>query len=189
VGTERAAWLERRFGAVIEIHPFDLHPEYPPEGIDREERLRRFPPGAQEHVRQMIVESGLPEPNPPAVIPNTMPALALTAYAGAQQGGAKPLHDLLFRRYWVDGHDVSQDGVLLGAAEQVGLDRAAAVDVLTDPYWAEVVRGETVQAQAMGAGGVPAWVIDGRVLIPGAQPHELFERVLDKLGHAPASGS
>jgi len=27
------------------------------------------------------------------------------------------------------------------------------------------------------------------VLIPGAQPHELFERVLDKLGHAPASGS
>jgi predicted DsbA family dithiol-disulfide isomerase len=35
----------------------------------------------------------------------------------------------------------------------------------------------------MGAGGVPAWVIDERVLIPGAQPHELFERVLVKLGY------
>jgi predicted DsbA family dithiol-disulfide isomerase len=174
---------------VIEIHPFDLHPEYPPEGVDRAERLKRYPPGAQDGVRALIAESGLAEPNPPAVVPNTMPALALTAYAGAQQGGAKPLHDELFRRYWVDGQDVSQEGVLLDAAEAVGLDRAAAVDVLTDPYWVEVVRGETVQVQAMGAGGVPAWVVDGRVLIPGAQPHELFERVLEKLGHEPASES
>ena len=170
---------------MIEIHPFDLHPEYPAEGIDREERYRRFPAAAQESVRQMIVESGLPDPNPPALIPNTMPALALTAYAGAQQGGAKPLHDELFRRYWVEGQNVSQEDVLLDAAAAVGLDRAAAVDVLTDPYWVEVVQGETVQVQAMGAGGVPAWVIDGRVMIPGAQPHELFERVLEKLGHKP----
>ena len=155
----------------------------------REQWLRRYPPGAQENVRRMIVESGLPEPNPPAVIPNTMPALVLTAYAGAQQGGAKPLHDLLFRRYWVDGQDVSQEGVLLVAAEEVGLDRAAAVEAIADPYWAEVVRGETVQAQEMGAGGVPAWVVDGRVLIPGAQPHELFERVLEKLGHSGTSAA
>ena len=30
---ERAAWLERRFGASVEWLAFDLHPEYPPEGI------------------------------------------------------------------------------------------------------------------------------------------------------------
>jgi predicted DsbA family dithiol-disulfide isomerase len=33
----------------------------------------------------------------------------------------------------------------------------------------------------MGAGGVPAFVVDDRVLIPGAQPHELFEKVMAKL--------
>ncbi len=155
----------------------------------REQWLRRYPPGAQEGVRSMIVESGLAEPNPPAVIPNTMPALALTAWAGAQQDGAKPLHDVLFRRYWVEGQDVSQEPVLLGAAEEVGLDRAAAADAIGDPFWAEVVRGETVQAQGMGAGGVPAWVVDGRVLIPGAQPHDLFEQVLEKLGHSGTSAA
>jgi predicted DsbA family dithiol-disulfide isomerase len=147
----------------------------------REEWLRRYPADAGEHVRQMILDSGLPEPNPPEVIPNTMPALALTAWASTQPGGAKPLHDLLFQRYWVDGQNVSEDRVLLDAAEEAGLDRAAAADALADPYWVEVVRGETVQAQAMGAGGVPAWVIDERVLVPGAQPHEVFERVLEKL--------
>jgi predicted DsbA family dithiol-disulfide isomerase len=172
---------------VIDVHPFDLHPEYPAEGVSREERMRRYPPGAQENVLRMIVDAGLPEPNPPAVIPNTMPALAVTAWASTQPGGAKPLHDLLFRRYWVDGQDVSQEQVLLDAAEEVGLDRSAAAEAMADPYWIEVVRGETTQAQSMGAGGVPAWVIDQRVLVPGAQPHELFERVLDKLGHSPPS--
>jgi predicted DsbA family dithiol-disulfide isomerase len=33
----------------------------------------------------------------------------------------------------------------------------------------------------MGAGGVPAFVIADRVLIPGAQPHSLFEKVMQKL--------
>ena len=39
----------------------------------------------------------------------------------------------------------------------------------------------------MGAGGVPAFVVDDRLLIPGAQPHELFERVMNKLGYEDAS--
>jgi predicted DsbA family dithiol-disulfide isomerase len=171
----------------VTVHPFDLHPEYPAEGVNREQWLRRYPADRTEAVRGMILEAGLPEPNPPAVIPNTMPALALTAWASTQPPGAKALHDALFPRYWVDGEDVSQGDVLLDAAEQVGLDRAAATDALADPYWVEVVRGETVEAQAMGAGGVPAWVIDQRVLVPGAQPHELFERVLEKLGHQAAA--
>jgi predicted DsbA family dithiol-disulfide isomerase len=181
--------MERQFGAQVEVHPFDLHPEYPPEGVDRERWLSRYPRGSQDAVRQMILESGLPEPNPPPVIPNTMPALALTAWASTQPAGAKALHDVLFRRYWVDGQDVSQNDVLLDAVEEAGLDRSAATDALGDPQWVEVVRGETAQAQAMGAGGVPAWVLDQRVLIPGAQPHELFERVMDKLGHEPRAAS
>jgi predicted DsbA family dithiol-disulfide isomerase len=28
-------------------------------------------------------------------------------------------------------------------------------------------------------------VIDRRLLVPGAQPHEVFERVLERLGHEP----
>lgn len=31
VALERAAWLERRYGAEVEWLPFDLHPEYPAE--------------------------------------------------------------------------------------------------------------------------------------------------------------
>jgi len=134
-------------------------------------------------VRRLIRDAGLPEPHPPAVIPNTMPALALTAWASTQPTGAKALHDVLFPRYWAEGQNVAEPDVLLDAAEEAGLDRTAAIDALDDPQWIELVRRETSDAHSMGAGGVPAWVIDRRVLIPGAQPHELFERVLEKLGH------
>lgn len=30
-----------------------------------------------------------------------------------------------------------------------------------------------------------AWLIDQRLLVPGAQPHDVFARVLERLGHRP----
>ena len=53
----------------------------------------------------------------------------------------------------------------------------------------ERIEAQTTAATDLGAGGVPAWVIDQRVLVPGAQPHELFAQVLERLGHAPADGA
>jgi predicted DsbA family dithiol-disulfide isomerase len=184
VGLERAAWLERRYGAEVEVHPFDLHPEYPPEGIPREQFERRYGRELGDAVRQLIAEAGLPEPNLPARVPNTMRALALTAYAGAK-GRAEPLHDRLFRDYWAEGRDLLDDRVLLDAAEAVELDRRPAAGALADPRWREQVSVSTARALGLGIGGVPAWVIDRRVLIPGAQPREVFTRVLERLGHEP----
>jgi predicted DsbA family dithiol-disulfide isomerase len=184
VGLERAAWLKRRYGADIEVQPFDLHPEYPPEGIPREESERRYSAELHDAVRHLISDAGLPKPNLPPRIPNASRALALTAYAGAQ-GLAEPLHDRLFRDYWAEGRDLLDDRVLLDAAQAVGLDRSEAATALADPTWREQVAASTARALSLGIGGVPAWVIDRRVLIPGAQPHEVFTRVLHKLGHEP----
>jgi predicted DsbA family dithiol-disulfide isomerase len=113
-----------------------------------------------------------------------MRALALTAYAAAQ-GLAAPLHDRLFRDYWADGRDLLDDRVLLDAAAAVGLDRGEAAAALEGPRWREEVSASTARALGLGIGGVPSWVIDRRVLIPGAQPREVFTRVLERLGHEP----
>jgi predicted DsbA family dithiol-disulfide isomerase len=113
-----------------------------------------------------------------------MRALALTAYAGAN-GRAEPLHDRLFRDYWAEGKDLLDDRVLLDAAEAVELDRRQAAGAVADPRWREQVSVSTLRALDLGIGGVPAWVIDRRVLIPGAQPREVFTRVLERLGHEP----
>jgi predicted DsbA family dithiol-disulfide isomerase len=97
----------------------------------------------------------------------------------------RALHDRLFRDYWAEGRDLLEDRVLLDAAQAIGLDRGEAAAALGEPRWRDEVSASTARALSLGIGGVPAWVIDRRVLVPGAQPHEVFTRVLERLGHEP----
>ena len=60
--------------------PFDLHPEYPPEGIPREQLLARYGgAAATERMTRFFAERGL-EYNPRRdVVPNSMNALGCRA--------------------------------------------------------------------------------------------------------------
>jgi predicted DsbA family dithiol-disulfide isomerase len=53
------------------------------------------------------------------------------------------------------------------------------------PPLLEAIENETRTAVEIGVTGVPGWLVDQRLLVPGAQPHEVFERVLTRLGHEP----
>jgi predicted DsbA family dithiol-disulfide isomerase len=37
----------------------------------------------------------------------------------------------------------------------------------------------------MGINGIPAWVIDGRLLVPGAQPRDVFRQAFAQLAETP----
>jgi predicted DsbA family dithiol-disulfide isomerase len=85
--------------------------------------------------------------------------------------------------YWGQDRDISDPEVLAAEATAVGLDADDARRAATDKPYEDRIRASTVAVHEMGAGGVPAFVIDDKVLIPGAQPHSLFEKVMEKLGH------
>jgi predicted DsbA family dithiol-disulfide isomerase len=78
--------------------------------------------------------------------------------------------------------------VLIAEGSAVGLGEQEIEAALGDPRYGERVAQQTEAAIELGAGGVPAWVIDERLLVPGAQPHEVFDQVLARLGHQPAAG-
>jgi predicted DsbA family dithiol-disulfide isomerase len=65
------------------------------------------------------------------------------------------------------------------------LDEDEIRSALSDPAYLERIERGTDAAVQLGAGGVPAWLVDQRVLVPGAQPRELFDQVLERLGHEP----
>jgi predicted DsbA family dithiol-disulfide isomerase len=117
-------------------------------------------------------------------VPNSRAALNVGELA-RERGVHGPFHARLMTAFWAEDLDISDPSVLAAEGASFGLDREEVVDVATRFPYQERVDTSSAAMLEMGAGGVPAWVVDDRVMIPGAQPHEVFDRVMQKLGHEP----
>ena len=78
--------------------------------------------------------------------------------------------------------------VLVDLATSVGLDPQGARAALDDEALGQIVRREEAAAWDMNISGVPAMVVNGKFLIPGAQEPDVYanalRRVAAKLGAA-----
>jgi predicted DsbA family dithiol-disulfide isomerase len=170
-------WLERQFGARVTWLPFDLHPEYPPDGIPRSVLVDRYGEGYDLRTREMFAQEGLTYAPPPDVVSNTRMARELGEQARAE-GLHRPFHDRLMDAYWAEGVDITPRPVLEELARAVGVSDLGISQAFDDRIWSRAVDESTARAQAVGATGVPAFVIDWRVLVVGAQPRELLAQAI-----------
>lgn len=70
---------------------------------------------------------------------------------------------------------------VIDVAVGAGLDKDEVVAVLDEPEaYREAVRADEAEAAALGATGVPFFVVDEKYGVSGAQPTELFAEVLEK---------
>ena len=173
-------WLRRQLGAHVEWYPYHLHPEYPPDGLDRAELIARYGTRMADAVRSMAEEAGLPYNPHPDRVPNTRAALELGEWARAQSPLAhEQLHDALMDAYWRDGRDLTDWDELRQCVATVGLDPDAAYAAVTSGAFAEPVDAWTSWAQSHGISAIPAFVFAQRVLVSGAQPNEVLERAAE----------
>jgi len=177
-------WLERQFGAQITWLPFQLHPEYPPDGLPRAELEARYGPASRDRIRSWFEEEGLVYAPPPTVVSNTR--LALELGEGAREEGLhRVYHDRVMDAYWAEGRDLSLRPVLEELALEVGMSGDGVARALDDRAWAPVVDASTARAQSVGVTGVPAFVFDWRVLVVGAQPREVLAQALAQAREIP----
>jgi predicted DsbA family dithiol-disulfide isomerase len=141
-----------------------------------------------ERLASMFEQAGLPYAARLDKVPNSRRALMLGELA-RDRGVLGALHPRLFDAYWGRGRDIGDEEVLVQEGSAAGLDEAEIVSALRDQSYLERVLAETREAIELGAGGVPAWVVDERLLVPGAQPHEVFSRVMERLGYPPPASS
>lgn len=174
----------------VEMHfqPFELNPQMAPEGESVAEHLARKYGSTPEQMvqnREAIRQRG------EAVgftfnmdkrdrIYNTFDAHRLLHWAELQGKQAALKHALL-GAYFTDGRDVSDHQVLADVAGQVGLDRGEALGVLAEGRFADEVREQERFFQAQGISAVPSVIVNGRYLIQGGQPPEVFEQTLRKI--------
>lgn len=125
-----------------------------------------------------FARAGLEYAPNPDVVPNTMDALRLSEFARevGQHGG---FHDRVMTAYWSEGANLSDHDELRRLAHDLPPDDVERV-LATDAY-RERVHASTAQAQEIGVTGVPGFLLDGRLLVLGAQPRAVFEQAFAQL--------
>lgn len=136
-----------------------------------------------DRVRQMIEEAGY-RYAPPPFIPNSTLPLELAELARDRDVFAD-VHRRLFESYWSEGRDIGDPATLLEIGTGAGLDPDEIRTALGERPRKERIVGATKGAIDLGIGGVPAFVLDESLYVPGAQPEAVFERAMERLGHRP----
>ncbi len=182
--------VRREFDADIEWLPFDLHPEYPAEGIPLADLHRRYgiDTGADDPLNDRFAEAGLTY-NRPDVVPNTRLALRMSELA-RDAGLHDAFHDRLMDAYWSEATDIGDPDQLRRLAAEVGLDADGVERVIADgSLYLGDVQQSTRQAQSVGINAIPAFVLDRRLIVLGAHPIETFRSAFAQLAaDAPQSG-
>ena len=164
--------------------PYDLHPEYPPQGISREQLVARYGGEAMtDRMTRFFAERGLDYNPHPRVVPNSMHAQRLTELA-RDLGRHADLHDRLMDAYWAEAKDIGDLDVLRAEAGAAGLPADEVEDVLGSDRYRDRIEASTREAYSLGANAVPAFVLDQRLLVLGAQPAEVFEQAFAQLGRS-----
>ena len=177
-----AEQARREFDADLLWLPFDLHPEYPPQGIPLEDLHRGYGIGVGEDDpnRPRFAAAGLVY-NRPEIVPNTRLALRLGELA-RERGLHEPFHDRLMDAYWSEATDIGDPIELRRLAAEIGLDNGDVEQVIDDPSaYLDRVEGSTHHAYSLGINAVPAFLLDRRLIVLGAHPIETFRRAFAQL--------
>lgn len=190
------AELKDEIEAEIRWLPFELNPDMPPEGEESVAHIARkygrTPEQAKAGRDQMLGVgeragysfdyTGEGDP-PPSMLRNTFAAHKLLKWALIEAGAEAQnrLKLALFDAHFQQRRDVSDPEVLVDVAAEQGLDRAAARAAIDDATLGAIVRQEEAQAFDMNISGVPAMIVQGKYIIPGAQEPEVYVNALRRV--------
>lgn len=171
--------LAPEFEFTVKWHAFELNPDHRGEGEPILPALARKYGRSESEMRanqtQMMgiaTELGLNfEKMQERFTCNTFDAHRLVKWAD-EQGQSTAMKQALFEAYFGRAEAVSEPEVLLRCVEAAGLELESARAVLETDQYARTVREDEARYQQAGISSVPAFVINDRYLISGAQEPE-----------------
>ena len=187
--------LEKAIAAVegeipVDIHfePYELNPTMDKNGEDAVQYLSKkygMPPEQLARNRAALRERGAAvgfEFGERPWVWNTFDAHRLLHWAGMEdEGKQRALKHALLKAYHGRAENPGARDVLLRLAGEIGLDVERAAAILDSDEFASDVRARERLWQQRGIQSVPAIVIDGKHLISGGQPPEVFEQALRQI--------
>ena len=137
--------------------------------------------GEDDPLHARFAEASL-EYNRPPIVPNTRLALRLSELA-RERGLHGQFHDRLMDAYWSEATDIGGPDELRRLAAEVGLAPDDVERVIGESSaFLDVVEASTRQAQSIGINAIPAFLLDRRLIVLGAQPFEVFRNAFASIG-------
>ena len=178
----RVEKLRQAYAIDIVYRHFPLHPDTPEQGRTLEELFagRNIDiPAAKARMTGLMAAEGLPY-GERTMTYNSRLAQELAKWAETQPGG-ETIHGALFRAYFVDRLNIAGVDTLVGIAEQIGVSRDEAREVLASRRFKEAVDADWQRSRELGVTGVPTFVAGNRA-VAGAQPYEALEKLVVEAG-------
>ena len=179
-------------GADIEVvwRSFELDPSAPAVPIESvaESLGRKYGGGVEagramvERVGAVAAEEGMTWNHGSSLRVKTVTAHRLL-HGALHDGGLElqsKLKQALFEAYFEKELNIADEATLVDLADSVGFDRDRAREIITSSEFADEVEADIRQAAALGATGVPFFVVDQKYGISGAQPVEFFTQVIER---------
>ncbi|MCT4609038.1 MAG: DsbA family oxidoreductase [Pelagimonas sp.] len=167
--------------------PFMLNPAMPAQGMDRRQYLedkfggqegavRAYLP-VEEHAKKAGLTIHLDKIK---TTPNTTDAHRLIHWAEIE-GQQTPVVSALFRAYFVEGRDIGDHEVLADVADSCGMDASMVLRLLSSDMDKREIVERDASARGMGINSVPTFIVASQHAVPGAQPPELWAKVIAEL--------
>lgn len=178
--------LENELSFKISWKPYELHPEIPENGYDKELYMQqKFGSNRGNGVYDEIVSIGKDLEfdfnfSKTKRIPNTFLAHRLLWYA-KQKNVQNELSEALFYAYFTNGKDVGSIEVLATIAYEVGLDKSEVITFLESDTGAKEVENQELDSIERSIGAVPTYIINDQYLIQGGQQPETFISFLRRI--------
>lgn len=156
--------------------PFELNPDMPKGGVERDDyRRRKF--GSLERSRALDKQVAAVAAGEGIAMrhdlmqrtPNTFDAHRLI-WLAKQEGVQDRLVEALFRAYFVEGCDIGDHAVLADLAAGAGIAGTRASQLLASDEGVDEVAALAQAAVRRGVSGVPTFVLQNSRAFSGAQP-------------------
>jgi len=181
IGFKTLRDLKSEFDFQYEWRGFQIHPEWPAEGIPAEKIGRADDLGARralwERIR-MLADSIDLAMKPPAVFTNSRLALEAAEFA-RELGRDEDFVARVYRAYFQEDANIGDREVVGGLAAAAGIDRAQLDAALESGKYSLKLKNNALAAHQRGVSGVPTFIINGFPLV-GAQSADVMRQVLKR---------
>ncbi len=134
--------------------------------------------GMMSHVEGMAANAGLDMKLKSSFVMNTFHAHRVLHFAKSLGKGSE-LKEAFLKAHFTDNVNLNEEANLIRVSVSVGLKEEDVLRVLHSNEFEEAVNEDAYTAQQFGARGVPFFVFNRESAVSGAQPVDVFEKILN----------